>query len=137
MSNLIMTKRSIDGVTILDLSGDIQMGQGNDYLHRTLHSLIDEGTTKVLVNLANISYIDSSGLGELVSGFTTMEKAGGELKLLNLTQRVSELMMITKLLTVFDTFDDERMAIASFKPDEPTFITQELVHPSIRKSSIL
>jgi len=132
-----MTKRSIDGVTILDLSGDIQMGQGNDYLHRTLHSLIDEGTTKVLVNLANISYIDSSGLGELVSGFTTMEKAGGELKLLNLTQRVSELMMITKLLTVFDTFDDERMAIASFKPDEPTFITQELVHPSIRKSSIL
>ena len=137
MSNLIMTKRSIDGVTILDLSGDIQMGQGNDYLHRTLHSLIDEGTTKVLVNLANISYIDSSGLGELVSGFTTMEKAGGELKLLNLTQRVSELMMITKLLTVFDTFDDERMAIASFKPDEPTFITQKLVHPSIRKSSIL
>ena len=137
MRNLIMTKRSIDGVTILDLSGDIQMGQGNDYLHRTLHSLIDEGTTKVLVNLANISYIDSSGLGELVSGFTTMEKAGGELKLLNLTQRVSELMMITKLLTVFDTFDDERMAIASFKPDEPTFITQKLVHPSIRKSSIL
>ena len=137
MSNLIMTKRSLDGVTILDLSGDIQMGQGNDYLHRTIHSLIDEGTKKVLVNLANIRYIDSSGLGELVSGFTTMEKAGGELKLLNLTQRVSELMMITKLLTVFDTFDDERMAIASFKPDEPTFITQKLVHPSIRKSSIL
>jgi anti-sigma B factor antagonist len=132
-----MTKRSREGVTILDLSGDIQMGQGNAYLHRTLHSLIDEGTKKVLVNLAKISYIDSSGLGELVSGFTTMEKAGGELKLLNLTQRVSELMMITKLLTVFDSFDDEQTAIASFGPDEPRVITQKLVHPSIRKSSVL
>ena len=137
MSNLIMTKRYVDGVTILDLSGDIQMGQGNAYLHRTLHSLIDEGITKVLVNLANISYIDSSGLGELVSGFTTMEKAGGELKLLHLTQRVSELMMITKLLTVFDTFDDEQTAVESFRPDEPRVITQKLVHPSIRKSSVL
>jgi anti-sigma B factor antagonist len=137
MSNLIMTKRYVDGVTILDLSGDIQMGQGNTYLHRTLHSLIDEGITKVLVNLANISYIDSSGLGELVSGFTTMEKAGGELKLLHLTQRVSELMMITKLLTVFETFDDERTAVESFGPDEPRVITQKLVHPGIRKSSIL
>lgn len=137
MSNLIMTKRSLDGVTILDLSGNIQMGQGNDYLHRTLHSLIDEGTKKVLVNLANISYIDSSGLGELVSGFTTMERAGGELKLLNLTQRVSELMMITKLLTVFDTFDDEQTAIASFRPVETRVITQKLVYPGIRKSSIV
>ena len=137
MSNLIMTKRSLDGVTILDLSGDIQMGQGNDYLHRTIHSLIDEGTKKVLVNLANIRYIDSSGLGELVSGFTTMERAGGELKLLNLTERVSELMMITKLLTVFETFDDEQTAVASFRQAENKVVTQKLVYPGIRKSSIV
>ena len=144
MSNLIMTKRLVDGVTILDLSGNIRLGEENVYLHRTLHSLIDEGTKKVLVNLANISYIDSSGLGELVSGFTSMEKAGGELKLLNLTERVSELMMITKLLTVFEAFDDERTAIASFRsaetsamPTETPVITQKLVNSGIRKSSIV
>ena len=137
MINLYIKERQVGDVTVLDLKGRVRVGGATVALHQTFRTLVQEEKLLILLNLAGVTHIDSSGLGELVSGFTTMEKAGGELKLLNLTQRVSELMMITKLLTVFDTFDDERMAIASFKPDEPTFITQELVHPSIRKSSIL
>jgi anti-sigma B factor antagonist len=117
MSNLTITKRPVNGVVILDLVGKIRLGEGNLDLHRTLRSLVEQNEKKVLLNLGNVSSIDSSGLGELVAGYTTLEKSGGELKLLNLTERVSELMMITKLLTVFDVYEDEATAIASFKPD--------------------
>ena len=117
MSDLTITKRPVGGVVILDLAGKIRLGEGNIDLHRSLRSLVEQNETKVLLNLADVSTIDSSGLGELVAGYTTLEKNGGELKLLNLTERVTELMVITKLLTVFDVYEDEAIALASFKPD--------------------
>ncbi|MGH9821615.1 MAG: STAS domain-containing protein [Pyrinomonadaceae bacterium] len=117
MSNLTITKRHGGGVAILDLVGKIRIGEGNLDLHRSLRAMVEQNEKKVLLNLAGISSIDSSGLGELVAGYATLERSGGELKLLNLTERVNELMVITKLLTVFDVFDDEASAIASFKPD--------------------
>src|SRR5689334_11825963 len=118
MSKLTMTKRSADrGIAIIDLSGDITLGGGNIFLKQTLRSLAEQNEKKVLLNLSNVTYIDSSGLGELVAGYTSVSKSGGELKLLNLTDRVKDLMMITKLLTVFDTYDDEATAIAAFKTD--------------------
>lgn len=117
MSNLTITKRHAGGVAILDLAGKIRLGEGNLDLHRSLRSLVEQNEKKVLLNLAEVSSIDSSGLGELVAGYATLERSGGELKLLNLTERVNELMVITKLLTVFDVFEDEALAISSFKPD--------------------
>jgi len=125
MSDLTITKRSVSGVVILDLAGKIRLGEGNIDLHRSLRSLVEQNEKKVLLNLALVSSIDSSGLGELVAGYTTLEKSGGELKLLKLTDRVTELMMITKLLTVFDVYEDEATAVASFKPDLE-MITQPL-----------
>jgi anti-sigma B factor antagonist len=135
MSNLTITRRPVDGVVILDLAGKIRLGEGNLDLHRTLRSLVEQDEKKVLLNLAEVSSIDSSGLGELVAGYTTLEKSGGELKLLSLTERVSELMMITKLLTVFDVYDDEALAIASFKPDIER-ITQRLDEEPATKEAV-
>jgi anti-sigma B factor antagonist len=127
MSKLSMTKRAGDrGVAIIDLSGNITLGGGNMFLKQTLRSLAEQNEDKVLLNLANVEYIDSSGLGELVAGYTAIGKAGGELKLLNLTDRVRDLMMITKLLTVFDAFDDEATAIASFETDAEDLTTGKL-----------
>jgi anti-sigma B factor antagonist len=125
MSSLSITKRTVDGVVVLDLKGSIHIGEGNIDLHRTLRSLIEQNERAVLLNLAEVKSIDSSGLGELVAGYSTLEKNGGELKLLNLTDRVKELMMITKLLTVFDVYDNEATAIASFQTERPR-ITQRL-----------
>jgi anti-sigma B factor antagonist len=135
MSDLTITKRKADGVVILDLVGKIRLGEGNIDLHRTLRSLVEQNEKKVLLNLAKVSSIDSSGLGELVAGYTTLEKSGGELKLLSLSDRVIELMMITKLLTVFDVHDDEAAAIASFKPDLEK-ITQPLDGDGVAKEAI-
>jgi anti-sigma B factor antagonist len=126
VNQLIMTKRHINGVAILDLSGDICMGPGNIFLQQTLRSLAEQNEMRVLINLANVAYIDSSGLGELVAGYTVMKKNGGELKLLNLTARVTELMMITKLLTVFDVFDNEPDAISAFTFDNDGVATGPL-----------
>jgi anti-sigma B factor antagonist len=125
MSTLTITKRMVGEVIVLDLTGKVHIGEGNLDLHRTLRSLVEQNGKQVLINLAGVTSIDSSGLGELVAGYTTLEKNGGELKLLKLTERVKELMMITKLLTVFEAFDDEATAIASFKP-QPVQITQRL-----------
>jgi anti-sigma B factor antagonist len=125
MSSLTITKREVGGVVILDLVGSIHIGEGNIDLHRTLRSLIEQDERHVVLNLANVKSIDSSGLGELVAGYTTLEKNGGELKLLKLTERVKELMMITKLLTVFDSYEDETMAVESFHIELPR-ITQRL-----------
>jgi len=104
------------GVTIVDLSGRIVLGEGSTGLRDLVRNLVSEGIKKILLNLRNVDYIDSSGLGELVSAFTSMRSQGGELKLLNLTKRVRALLQITKLLTVFDITDNEATSVKSFSP---------------------
>ena len=106
--------RQVDGVTILDLSGRITLGEGSVTLRDAVKDVLSKGSKNILLNLADVDYIDSSGLGELVSAFTAVKNAGGDLKLVNLTKKVSDLLVITKLATVFDTKDDEASAIASF-----------------------
>ena len=121
MNNLNITERRNGSVTVLDLRGNIRLGEGNIELHNILRFLVEKGERRILLNLENVTYIDSSGLGELVAGYTTLQKNGGELKILRLTQRVHELMVITKLLTVFDVFDNEQEAVDSFSaaPENP------------------
>jgi anti-sigma B factor antagonist len=106
--------RQVDGVTVIDLSGRIVLGEGSESLRTVLGDLIGSGRKKILLNLADVSYVDSSGLGSLVSGYTTVSAQQGQLKLLNLTKKVHDLLQITKLLTVFETFDDEGAAVQSF-----------------------
>ncbi|HVE58796.1 MAG TPA: STAS domain-containing protein [Pyrinomonadaceae bacterium] len=124
MTNLIITERRSGSVTVLDLKGNIRLGEGNIELHNILRFLVEKGERRVLLNLAEVSYIDSSGLGELVAGYTTLQKHQGELKLLHLTVRVRELMVITKLLTVFDVYDSETEAINSFQPESQNAETE-------------
>jgi anti-sigma B factor antagonist len=107
--------RQVDGVTILDLSGRITLGEGSVTLRDAVHDLVAKGSKHILLNLENISYIDSSGIGELVSAFTSVKNSGGELKLLNLTKKVHDLLQITKLYTVFDIWDSEASAVTAFK----------------------
>ena len=107
--------RQVDGVTIVDLSGRITLGEGSVVLRDTVKDLLGKGQKKILLNLGDVSYIDSSGIGELVSAFTSVRNQGGELKLLNLTKKVHDLLQITKLYTVFDVKDDEAAAISAFK----------------------
>lgn len=114
MSNLSIAERPAESILILDLKGNIRIGEDSIHIHETLRQLLARGEKRILLNLADVSYIDSSGLGELVAGYTTCKREGAELKLLNLTHRVRELMVITKLLIVFEVFDDEREALASF-----------------------
>ena len=106
--------RQVDGVTILDLSGKITLGEGSVTLRDAVKDELSKGHTRMLLNLGNVDYIDSSGIGELVSAFTSVKNAGGELKLLHLTKKVHDLLQITKLYTVFDVKDDEAAAIGSF-----------------------
>jgi len=106
--------RQIDGVTIVDLSGRITLGEGSVILRDTVRELMGKGSKKIVLNLGDVNYIDSSGIGELVSAFTTVRNQGGELKLLNLTKKVHDLLQITKLYTVFDVKDDETTAVKSF-----------------------
>jgi len=108
--------RLVGCVTIVDLSGRIVLGDGSTALRDLVRNLISAGNKKILLNLRNVDYIDSSGLGELVSAFTSMRSGGGELKLLNLTKRVQALLQITKLYTVFDITDDEATSLKSFSP---------------------
>jgi len=109
------TTREVGGVTLVDLSGKITLGEGGLTLREEVHKLLAEGKKKIVLNLADVNYIDSSGLGELVSAYTAVKNAGGELKLLNLTSKVRDLLVITKLVTVFDVKDDEAAAVSSFK----------------------
>jgi anti-sigma B factor antagonist len=106
--------RQVDGITIVDLSGRITLGEGSVVLRDTIKDLLGKGQKKILLNLGDVSYIDSSGIGELVSAFTSVRNQGGELKLLNLTKKVHDLLQITKLYTVFDVKDDEATAISAF-----------------------
>ena len=108
------SSRRVDGVTILDLSGRITLGEGSVVLRDQIRALLGKSEKKILLNLGDVTYIDSSGIGELVSAFTTVRNQGGELKLLNLTKKVHDLLQITKLYTVFDVKDDEASAIKAF-----------------------
>jgi anti-sigma B factor antagonist len=106
--------RQVDGITIVDLSGRITLGEGSVVLRDNVRDLVAAGNKKILLNLGDVTYIDSSGIGELVSAFTSVRNQGGELKLLNLTKKVHDLLQITKLYTVFDIKDDEATAIQAF-----------------------
>ena len=109
-----VSTRQIDGVVVMDLSGRITLGEGSVVLRDAVRDLLSKGNKKILVNLGDVNYIDSSGIGELVSAFTTVRNQSGELKLLNLTKKVHDLLQITKLYTVFDVKDNEAAAIKSF-----------------------
>ena len=106
--------RRVDSVTVVDISGRITLGDDLAELRQLIRNLLAQGQKSILLNLADVTYIDSSGIGELVSGFTTASNQGGNLKLLNLTKKVQDLLQITKLLTVFDVYEDEAKAIVSF-----------------------
>jgi anti-sigma B factor antagonist len=108
------TNRQVEGVSVVDMSGRITLGEGSVVLRDTIRDLIGKGNKKILLNLGDVTYIDSSGIGELVSAFTAVRREGGELKLLNLTKKVHDLLQITKLYTVFDIKDDEATAIKAF-----------------------
>ena len=110
-----LTTRQIGDVSVVDVAGRITLGEGSSALRDTLREMVNKGQKKILLNLGEVSYIDSSGIGELVSAFTTVTNGGGQLKLLNLTKRVKDLLQITKLYTVFDVHDSEVTAIRSFK----------------------
>ena len=112
---LTIATREVDGVTVLDLSGRITLGEGSVQLRDAIRSLISKGSKNILLNMGDVNYIDSSGLGELVSAFTTAKNQQADVKLLNLTKKVHDLLQLTKLYTVFDIKDDEASAIASFK----------------------
>ena len=106
--------RQVDGISIMDCSGRITLGEGSVQLRDAVRDLLAKGSKQILLNLGDVTYIDSSGIGELVSAFTTVRNQGGDLKLLNLTKKVHDLLQITKLYTVFDVKDDEASAVASF-----------------------
>ena len=112
-------ERTVDAVTILDLSGRLTIGEGAQLLKEKIESVVSQQRKQVIVNLAAVPYIDSGGLGQLVACFTTLAKAGGRLKLLNLNTRNRDLLSMTKLVSVFDTFDTEREAIESYAASTP------------------
>ena len=112
--NLKTTTREVDGITIVDCSGRITLGEGSVVLRDAVKDLLTKGQKKILLNLGDVNYIDSSGIGELVSAYTSVQRQGGELKLLHLTKKVHDLLQITKLYTVFDVQEDEPNAIKAF-----------------------
>lgn len=114
MSDLNISTRQSGGVTVVDLSGKIALGESNRALHEAIKNLIESGNKNILLNLAKVTLVDSSGLGELVAGYASAERNGGAMKLENLSDRFIELIHITKLYTVFDVFDNEEEALASF-----------------------
>jgi anti-sigma B factor antagonist len=107
-------QRAVGDVVVLDLKGRVTMGEGDELLKDKVNSLVNQGHKKIILNLADVPYIDSAGLGEVVRTYTTVSRQGGSLKLLNLTKRITDLLSITKLLTVFETFESENEAIRSF-----------------------
>jgi anti-sigma B factor antagonist len=107
-------QRALGDVVVLDLKGRVTLGEGDELLKDKVNSLINQGQKKVVLNLAEVPYIDSAGLGEIVRTYTTVSRQGGSLKLLNLTKRITDLLSITKLLTVFETFESENDAVRSF-----------------------
>ena len=114
MINLYINERRVGDVTVLDMKGRVRLGGGTISLHKAIRCLVEEGKMQILLNLASVTHIDSSGLGELISSHITLNAKGGEIKLMHLTESLRELMTITKLLTVFDVYDDEPEALSSF-----------------------
>lgn len=112
--NIQLTTRQVGDVRVIDVVGRITLGEGASTLRESIRGLLSKGNKQILLNLGDVSYIDSSGIGELVSGFTSVANQGGTLKLLRLTKRVKDLLQITKLYTVFEIFDDEAAAVRSF-----------------------
>ncbi len=108
-------ERASGDVMILDVKGKLTIGDGDELLKDKINSLIQQGRKKLILNLEGVPYVDSAGLGEIVRTYTTVSRQGGNLKLLNLTKRITDLLMITKLLTVFDTYDSEQEALNSFQ----------------------
>lgn len=115
MAELDVSERQAGDVTILDLSGSIRMGEGAVSLRNRIRGLFEQGKKKILLNLSGVKNVDSSGIGELIASYTTLSRDGGQLKLLKLTEKIRDLLVITKLLTVFDSYDDEAEALNSFK----------------------
>ena len=115
MAELDVSERQAGDVTILDLSGSVRMGDGALSLRNSIRGLNDQGKKKILLNLAGVKNVDSSGIGELIANYTTLSRDGGQLKLLSLTEKIRDLLVITKLLTVFDSYDNEAEALNSFK----------------------
>jgi anti-sigma B factor antagonist len=116
---MVIEERVVGEVTILDLKGKMTLGEGDELLKDKINSLIHQGQKKLLLNLESVPYIDSAGLGEIVRTYTTVSRQGGNLKLVNLTKRITDLLSITKLLTVFETFDSEAEALKSFQASTP------------------
>ena len=112
---MVIEERVIGDITGLDLKGKMTLGEGDELLKDKINSLIHQGQKKLLLNLEGVPYIDSAGLGEIVRTYTTVSRQGGNLKLVNLTKRITDLLSITKLLTVFETFDNEPEALKSFQ----------------------
>ena len=109
-----LNTRQVGEVSVVDVAGRITLGEGSSALRDLIRDMVGKGQKKILLNLGDVSYIDSSGIGELVSGYTTVTNSGGDLKLLNLNKRVKDLLQITKLYTVFDVHEDEASAIRAF-----------------------
>src|SRR5215510_15678849 len=108
-------ERAVDGITVLDLSGKIVLGEGDVQIKDRIKDLLADGQRRILLNLADVSYIDSAGLGAIISCYTTTTREGGQLKLVHLTKKVQDLLAITKLITVFETYDSEKEALGSYK----------------------
>src|SRR5829696_9869037 len=108
-------ERSVGDVVVLDLKGKITLGEGDEVLKDKVNSILNQGRKKIVLNLADVPYIDSAGLGEVVRTYTTVSRQGGQLKLVNLTKRITDLLSITKLLTVFETFESEAEALKTYK----------------------
>ena len=115
MAELDVKQRQAGDVTILDCNGSIRMGDGAVSLRNAIRGLNEQGSKKILLNLHEVKNVDSSGIGELIANYTTLSRDGGQLKLLNLTEKIQNLLVITKLLTVFDSYDNEAEALNSFK----------------------
>ena len=111
---MLIEERVVGGIVVLDLKGKVTLGEGDEMLKDKVNSLVNQGHKKILLNLADVPYVDSAGLGEIVRTYTTVSRQGGNLKLVNLTKRITDLLAITKLLTVFETFEAESDAIRSF-----------------------
>lgn len=115
MAELNIKQRQAGDVSILDMDGQVRMGDSATALRGAIRGLVAGGNKKILLNLAGVKYIDSGGIGELIANYTTVGRGGGQMKLLNLTDKVQDLLVITKLLTVFDVYEDEAEALSSFK----------------------
>ena len=113
--SLTIASREVEGVSILDLKGRLTLGEGSVQIRDAVHEMVAKGQKSILLNLGDVNYVDSSGLGELVAAYTTAKNKGADLKLLNLIKKVHDLLQLTKLYTVFDVYDDENIAIGSFK----------------------